>query len=220
VYGTSKSGSDWEEYGVLDLATRKPLADKLEWVKVSNVAWRGDGFFYSRYPAPDAGKELSSSNANHRVFFHRLGTPQSADELIFEDAGNPQRFHILHTTEDERFAILEVHDRGTGKQGNALFVRDLSRPSSKFTPLVPEITDDTFEVIDSVGDSILVATDRKAANRRVVAIDPRHPSESSWKTVLPESSEPLESIDTAGGKLFATSMKDVTTRWTAGSSTR
>jgi prolyl oligopeptidase len=212
VYGVSRSGSDWEEYSVLDLNTRKPLADKLEWVKVSSVAWRGDGFYYSRYPAPEKGTELSSSNANHRVFFHRLGTPQSADELVFEDAANPQRFHILHTTEDQRFAILEVHDRGTGKQGNALFVRDLSRPSSKFSPLVPDITDDTFEVIDNVGDRILVATDKNATNRRVVSIDPRNPAESNWKTVLPESSEPLEGVDTAGGKLFATYMKDVTTR--------
>ena len=198
VYGVSRSGSDWEEYSVLDLRTRKPLADKLEWVKVSSVAWRGEGFYYSRYPAPEAGKELSSSNANHRVFYHRLGTPQSADELVFEDARNPQRFHILDTTEDERFAILQVHDRGTGKQGNALFVRDLSRPSSPFLPLVPDITDDTYEVVDNVGDRILVATDRNATNRRVVSIDPRDPSEANWKTVLPEMPEPLESVDIGG----------------------
>jgi prolyl oligopeptidase len=212
VYGTSRSGSDWEEFNVLDLATRKPLADKLEWVKVSNVAWRGDGFYYSRYPAPEKGKELSSSNANHLVYFHRVGTPQSEDELVFEDKANPQRFHLLHTTEDQRFAILEVHDRGTGKQGNALFVRDLSRPPGPFAPLVPDITDDTFEVIDSVGDRILVATDKGAVNRRVVSIDPKNPSESNWKIVLPEQPEPLEGADTAGGKLFATYMKDVTTR--------
>ena len=95
VYGISQSGSDWQEYSVLDLQTRKPLADKIEWVKVSNVAWRGGGFYYSRYPAPAAGKELSSFNDNHQVFYHRVGTPQIADELVFEDRGNPQRFHIL-----------------------------------------------------------------------------------------------------------------------------
>ena len=212
VYGISRSGSDWEEYQVLDLRTRKPLADKIEWVKVSNVAWRGDGFYYSRYPAPEAGRELSSSNANHLVYYHRLGTPQSADELVFEDKDNPQRFHILSTTEDERFAILEVHDRATGKQGNALFVLDLTRPSQRFSPLVPAITDDTFEVIDSVGDRILVATDKDATNRRVVSIDPRDPSEANWKTVLAEQPEPLEAVDTAGGKLLATYMKDVATR--------
>ncbi len=102
-------------------------SDNVEWVKVSGVAWHGDGFFYSRYPAPEKGKEKASINENHQVFFHRVGTPQSADELVFQDAANPQRFHILETTEDERFAILSVSDRGKGKDGNAIFVRDLTK---------------------------------------------------------------------------------------------
>ena len=118
----SRSGSDWQEFNVLDLTTRKPLADKVEWVKVSGIAWRGNGFYYSRYPTPAKGKELSSVNENHQVYYHRIGTPQSQDELVFEDAKNPQRFHTLQTTEDERFAVLDVSDRGTGKQGNAVFV--------------------------------------------------------------------------------------------------
>ena len=103
----------------MELATKTMLADKLEWVKVSGAAWRGDGFFYSRYPAPAKGQELSSANENHQVYFHRVGTPQSADELVFEDPANPQRFHTVGTTEDERFAILTVSDRGKGKKGNA-----------------------------------------------------------------------------------------------------
>ena len=80
---------------MLDLTTRKPLSDKIEWVKVSGVAWRGNGFYYSRYPAPEKGKELSSVNENHQVYYHRIGTPQSADELVFGDPKNPQRFHTL-----------------------------------------------------------------------------------------------------------------------------
>ncbi len=99
VYGISKSGSDWLEYNVLDLATRKPLADKIEWAKVSNVAWRGSGFYYSRYPAPPPGKELSSSNDNHQVFYHRLGTPQNTDELVFEDLEEPA---ALSSARDDR----------------------------------------------------------------------------------------------------------------------
>jgi prolyl oligopeptidase len=212
VYGISRSGSDWQEYNVLDLTTRKPLADKIEWVKVSGVAWRGHGFYYSRYPAPAKGKELSSANENHQVFYHRLGTPQSQDELVFEDAKNPQRFHMLQTTEDERFAILTVSDRGTGKQGNAVFVRDLARPGSTFTPLIPTIGDDSFDVIDNVRGELLVYTDKGAPNGKVVRIDPASVAEASWKTVLPEKPEPIESVSTAGGKLFATYMKDVTSR--------
>ncbi len=136
VVGISRAGSDWQEYGVMEVATKKMLPDKLEWVKVSGASWRGDGFFYSRYPAPAKGKELSSANENHQVYFHKVGTPQSADELVFQDPANPQRFHTVGTTEDERFAILNVSDRGKGKKGNALFVRDLSKNETAFRPLI------------------------------------------------------------------------------------
>jgi prolyl oligopeptidase len=212
VYGISKSGSDWLEYHVLDLATRKPLADKIEWAKVSNIAWRGSGFYYSRYPAPPPGKELSSSNDNHQVFYHRLGTPQEKDELVFEDIKNPQRFHLLETTEDERFEILVVSDRGTGKQGNAVFVRDLSRALRNFVPLIPAISDDSFAVLDNIGGELLVYTDKNAPNGRVLRVDPAAAAEANWTTVIPQGPDPLESVTTAGGKLFATYMKDVTTR--------
>ena len=184
AYGVSRSGSDWQEYRVLDLATRKLLADKIEWVKVSGVAWRGNGFYYSRYPAPAKGKELSSINENHLVYYHRIGTPQSQDELVFRDQKNPQRFHTLTTTEDERFAVLDISDRGTGKQGNAVFVLDLSKPGAKFTPLIPDIGDDTYNVLENVRGELLVFTDNNAPNGRVVRIDPANPAPANWKVIL------------------------------------
>ena len=212
VYGISKSGSDWLEYSVLDLSTRKPLADKIEWAKVSNVAWRGNGFYYSRYPAPPPGKELSASNDNHQVFYHRLGTSQSSDELVFQDLKNPQRFHLLDTTEDERFEILTVSDRGTGKQGNAIFVRDRSRAAGNFVPLVPAITDDSFYVLDNDGGELIVYTDKDAPNGRIVRIDPANSAEANWKTVVAHGGEPIEAAATAGGKILLNYMKDVTSR--------
>ncbi len=212
VYGVSKSGSDWQTYQVMEVASKKTLADSLEWIKVSAVAWRGDGFYYSRYPAPQKGRELSSSNENHQVYFHRVGTPQDKDEVVYQDPANPQRFHLVSTTEDERFAILSVSERGKGKKGNALFVRDLSTGQKEFTPLVATIGDDTFDVVDNVGDALLVFTDRGAPNGRVIRMDPRSPDEANWQSVLPERPEPLQSASTAGGKLFATYLKDVTTR--------
>jgi prolyl oligopeptidase len=228
VYGISRSGSDWQEYKVLDLTTRQTLADKIEWVKVSGVAWRGSGFYYSRYPQPEKGKELSSANENHQVYYHRIGTPQSQDEVVYEDSKNPQRFHTLQTTEDERFAILDISDRGTGKQGNAVMVMDLSKPGSTFTPLIPDITDDTYAVLENVpatpklaasgGASeggrgeLLVFTDNNAPNGRVVRINPASPAPSNWVTIIPEKPETIATVSVAGGKVIATYMKDVASK--------
>ena len=212
VYGISRSGSDWQEYKVMELATKRTLDDSINWVKVSGVAWHGEGFFYSRYPEPEKGKEKAGINEHHQVYFHRVGTPQSSDVLVYEDKANPQRFHMVQTTEDERFAILTISDRGKGKNGNAVFVRDLSKGEQGFRPVFPEIGDDTYGVVDNVGDKLLVVTNRNAPNERIVLVDPGRPSEAGWTTVIPEKPEPLQGVSTAGGKLFVTYLKDVTTR--------
>ncbi len=212
VYGLSQGGSDWMEYRVLDVATRQPREDVVHWVKVSGASWAGNGFFYSRYPAPEGGRDLSAKNVNHEVYFHRVGTPQSADEKVFSDPDNPERFHTVEVTEDERFLILTVSDRGKGKKGNAVYYRDLASRDKTFTPIVGEIGDDTFTVVDNVGDRFLVYTDRKAPNGRVFLFDPKAPAEASWKDVLPERPEPLDGVATGGGKLFANYLKDVTSR--------
>jgi prolyl oligopeptidase len=212
AYAVSRSGSDWQELNVMDLSTRKPLADKVEWVKVSGIAWRGNGFYYSRYPQPAKGKELSSANENHQVYYHRVGTPQSQDELVYEDAKNPQRFHTLQTTEDERFAVLDISDRGTGKQGNAVMVMDVTKPGAKFTPLIPAITDDTYGVLENVRGELVVFTDNNAPNGRVVRIDPANPSPANWKVLIDQKNEPLDTVQMAGGKIIVTYMKDVASK--------
>jgi prolyl oligopeptidase len=215
VYGISRGGSDWQEYKVMELATKKTLDDAIEWVKVSGVAWHGDGFYYSRYPAPSKGGEKDSINENHQVYFHKVGTPQSQDQLVYKDTDNPQRFHLVGTTDDERFAILNISERGKGKDGNALFIRDLSKGDKEFRPLISEIGDSSFGVIDNIGDKLLVETNHGAPNGRVVLIDPARPEEANWTTVLAEKPEPLGSVTTAGGKMFVTYLKDVTTRASA-----
>ncbi len=212
VYGTSKSGSDWQDYKVMELATKKTLPDTLEWVKVSGVAWHGDGFYYSRYPAPEKGHEKASINEHHQVYFHRVGTPQSQDALVYEDRANPQRFHTVTTTEDERFAVLTISERGKGKDGNALYIRDLAKADGKFVPLIPTIDNDTYTVVENVGGALLVFTNHKAPNGRVVLIDPAQPAAANWKTVLAERPEPIDNVSAAGNRLFATYLKDVTTR--------
>ncbi len=208
AYGASIGGSDWQEVHVLDVAARKELTDDLKWLKGSGVAWAGNGFFYSRYDAPEKGHELSSKNEFQKVYYHKLGTAQSEDELIYEDKENAQRFHDVDTTNDERFAILQVSDRGKGKRGNSIYYRDLSKREKSFTPIVSEITDDSYDVVDNVGDKFLIATNHGAPNGRVVLFDPADPK-APWKDILPEKPEVLESVSSAGGKLFATYLKDV-----------
>jgi prolyl oligopeptidase len=212
AYGVSRSGSDWQQYRVLDLETRTHFPDTLDWVKVSSIAWKGHGFFYSRYPTPEPGHELSVANEDHRVYFHVVGTPQSADSLVYQDAAHPQRFHVVSTTEDERFAILTISDRGTGKKGNAVFVRDLSAGDTTFKPLIPEIGDDSFDVVDNAGERLLVQTDHGAPNGRIVIIDPDAPQEAHWRTAVAEGPDAIEGAQTAGGKLFVRYLKDASSR--------
>jgi prolyl oligopeptidase len=212
AYMVSESGSDWQQIRVMDLATREDLADRIEWVKVSALAWRDDGFYYSRYPEPDnSAAAYSSMNEDHLVYYHALGTPQSADVLVYRDADHPQRFHHVVTTEDERFAVLYVSDRGRGSDGNALYVRDLSAASREWTPLWTAFDDD-LNVLDNVGEDLLIVTNRGAANRKVVRIRPSAPAEALWETVLAERDEPLDGVTTAGGRIFASYLKDVTSR--------
>jgi len=212
AYGTSQGGSDWVTLSVMEVATRNKLSDEVKWMKASGVSWNGDGFYYSRYPAPEAGRELTTKNEFQAVYFHKVGTPQAEDTLVYEDKNNPQRFHNVSTTEDERFAFLNISERGKGKQGNALFYKDLSNPDAKFMPIVADIGNDRYGVVDNVGDKFLLFTDHKAPNGRVVLFDPKHPEEANWRDVLPERSEPLQGTSTAGGKLFATWRKDVATQ--------
>lgn len=206
AYALSDGGSDWKVVRVMEVATRKVLDDEVRWVKVSGIAWAGNGFFYSRYPAPEGGNILSAKNENHQVYYHRVGTAQTADERVYEDPANPQRFHTLQTTEDEKYAVLYVSERGKGLNGNALFYKDLSRPGTRFLPIMADITNDEYDLIDSTPSGFLVKTTAGAPNGKVVHFDI---ATRAWRDVVPERQEPLRSANTGGGKLFATYLKDV-----------
>ncbi len=211
-YGISRGGSDWQEFCTMDMSNRKTFPDTLKWVKVSGLSWRGHGFYYSRYPAPEVGKELTTKNENHMVYYHEVGTPQSQDDLVYQNPATPQRFHTVGTTEDERFAILDISERGKGKDGNAVFFRDDSRGEKTFRPVIAEIGEDSYDVIDNVGEKFLIQTNRNAPNGKVFLWDPANPDEKNWRDVLPEKPEPLQGISAAGGKIFARYSKDVATR--------
>jgi prolyl oligopeptidase len=206
AYYLSSGGSDWLDGHVLEIETGNALKDDLRWLKVTGLGWFGDGFFYSRYDAPQDGHDLSARNDGHQVYYHRLVTAQADDRLVYEDKTHPQRFHTVQTTEDERFAILTVSERGQGKDGNALFFYDLSGQEAVFTPIVAEVTNDRFQVVDNVGDKFLILTNQDAPNGRVVLYDPA----AGWKDVVPETTDTLSSVSTQGGKLFITYARDVT----------
>ncbi len=213
VVGKSSGGSDWRNYFVMDMKTLTYLPDSLAWVKVSGAQWQGDGFYYSRYPSPEKGKELSTKNENHQVFYHKVGTSQDQDELVYEDPANPQRFHFVFTSEDERYVFLSISDRGKGKDGNALWYNDgMAGGLRKFRPVVEEIGDYDYNLVDVVDGKFLVMTDDEAKNSRLVLIDPLYPAKENWKTVIPEKPETISGISSAGGKLFVTYLKDVTSR--------
>jgi prolyl oligopeptidase len=206
AYYLSSGGSDWLDGHVLEIETGNALKDDLRWLKVTGLGWFGDGFFYSRYDAPQDGHDLSARNDGHQVYYHRLVTAQADDRLVYEDKTHPQRFHTVQTTEDERFAILTVSERGQGKDGNALFFYDLSGQEAVFTPIVAEVTNDRFQVVNNVGDKFLILTNQDAPNGRVVLYDPA----AGWKDVVPETTDTLSSVSTQGGKLFITYARDVT----------
>ena len=211
AYTISSGGSDWNTGAVMEVATRKVLSDDIKWIKFSNLAWAGNGFFYGRFPEPKGGHDLSSKNENQTIYFHRIGTPQSADELVYEDKAHPQRLFNVGTTEDEKYAFLGVGDPSAGKKGNALFFRNLSKGQKTWTPIVADIGDDQYNPIDNVGGKFLVQTNHQAPNQKLALFDPDKP-DSPWSDVVAEKPEAMEGASTAGGKLLVTYLKDVTTR--------
>ncbi|MFC3812380.1 prolyl oligopeptidase family serine peptidase [Lacihabitans lacunae] len=206
AYSLSSGGSDWMDVFVMDLDTKKNLSDKLEWVKISGLAWQGDGFYYSRYPKPE-GSALAAKNENHQVWYHAVGSSQASDKLIYEDKNNPQRFHTLSTSEDEQFALLYISDRGKGLDGNALYF--MKKGESTFSPVVAEVSNSAYSFIDNIGGKFMIQTNDAAPNEKLMWFDLKSKSMTEF---LPERPEPLQGASTAGGKLFLNYLKDVTTR--------
>ncbi|MCW3125659.1 MAG: peptidase prolyl oligopeptidase domain protein beta-propeller [Bacteroidetes bacterium] len=211
AYAVSKGGSDWTEVYEMDMKTLATMPDHLEWVKVSGLSWQGDGFYYSRYPTPE--KTLSSKNENHQVYFHTVGTSQDRDQLIFEDKQHPERFHHVSTSDDEKYSFLFVSDRGKGLDGNALYYK--KKGDKAFTPIVSKITDYHYSVVDvdTAAHAFVISTNEHAPNYKVVTKSALPEWKSTgFTTIIPEQKEPIEHVSSAGGKLFVSYLKDVTSK--------
>lgn len=210
AYSVSASGSDWQEIYIMDFRTKDLLSDKLVYVKFTGIAWLGDeGFFYSGYEKPkDEKTKYSAKTEYQKIYFHRIGTPQADDKLIYEDKEHPLRYVSAGLTEDERFLILSIAE---GTDGDEIKIRDLKDKSTKaFTTLVPGFSTNA-NVVTNVGGKILLKTNYQAPNYRVVLLDPKKPSPENWKTIIPEKKELLEWVNTGGGKLFAGYLKNAQT---------
>lgn len=210
AYAVSKSGSDWRDIYVMDVKTKQLLSDKVEWAKFTGISWEGEGFYYSRYDAPAEGsKALVASNEFHKVYYHKLGTAQSEDRLVYEDRAHPKRNFGVSVTEDERFLFLTGFEGGS--KGNPLYLRDLKRGDKEFRTVV-EGYEFEFNPITNVGGKILVVTNQGAPKNRIVEVDPDRPEPSSWRTIVPEQPEVLDGVVAVGGKLIVVYLKDASHR--------
>lgn len=213
--GVQKAGSDWQDITVYDLGTMKQLPDVLKWAKFSGVAWYKDGFFYSRYPEPAKGTELSAASKFQKVYYHKLGEAQEKDVLVWENKVNGDLYVGAGVTEGEEFATLYV---STGTDGFEMYFHDLRKggipsPSTAWTPLQQGFDHKTsiVEFVPATG-KFLVMTEVDAPNYRLVEVDPAKPAKENWKDIIPQRDQLLEGVSTGGPYMFASYLKDATTR--------
>ena len=210
AYGLSSGGSDWEEWHVLDVAAGKPTEDVLNWVKFTQVAWSrdGKGFWYSRYPEPAGENALKAKNQYQKLYWHKLGTPQSADTLVHERKDQPDWMWAPAASEDGRYLVVSVA-RSTENR-NLVLYRDLREKSGKLRELVGEWRND-YTFIGNVGTKFYFKTDDGAPKNRVITIDVTRPAAKNWKTVVPEGSDVIESARMVGGQVVVGYLKDART---------
>lgn len=205
AYLISEGGSDWRKIIVRETQDLKIVEDTLKDVKFSGVSWKGnEGFYYSSYDKPKDGSQLSGKTQFHKLYYHKLGTPQKEDVLIFGGERQPRRYIGAGLTEDERFLIISA---ANSTSGNELYIQDLSKYDSGIQVVVDNF-DSESAVIDNDGSRLIIQTNLDAPNNRIVVVDAAHPAPENWKDLIPETEHVLNS-STAGGYIFASYMVDV-----------
>lgn len=207
AYVISRSGSDWQEIYVKDVATGELLSDHIEWAKFGGAQWCGNGFYYSAYDAPEKGKEYSSKNEVHKVYYHKIGTPQGQDVLFYQNPAHPLRFYSVSLNKEETMMFL--HESGAGS-GINLYVRDLRVPDAQFIQMTSNM-DLQYSPIETVGDNIYLLTNDGAPRGRVMVADIHKPGFKDWKELIGESKGVLEDVQFADDKLVLTYSQDAST---------
>ena len=204
AYSISEGGSDWRKVIVINAENKSIVEDTLVDIKFSGVSWRGnEGFFYSSYDKPE-GSELSAKTDQHKLYYHKLGTPQKSDEVVF--GGIPEEKHRYvggYVTEDDRYLVVSA---AVSTSGNKLFIKDLTQPESELMTIL-DTTDSDSQIIDNVGSKLFILTNRNAPNKKVVTVEAENPTMENWTDLIPETQNVL-SVGTGGGYFFAEYMVD------------
>lgn len=203
-YSISRSGSDWNEYFVIDPVTRKLLPDHIEWAKFGAPVWKDAGFFYSAYDRPEAGKEYSNANENHKVYYHKLGTPQSEDLLIYEDLEHPLYFHSAGVSDDGKTLFLYISGAGVG---NGLKIKDLTNYDSPWVT-VDDSQEYSIGPMEKIGDKLYIFTSKDAPKNRIVSASLNAPQPENWTDVVAETDNVLSSAQFAGDNMILIYDKD------------
>ena len=211
AYGVSTAGSDWQEIRVRDVDTAQDLPDVVKWVKFSGPSWTADGkgFFYSRYDEPKEAERLAGVNYFQKLYYHRLGTPQSEDVLVYDRPDQKEWGFSGGVTDDGRYLVISVW-KGTERK-NRVYYKDLSDKNAQVVKLLDDF-DASYSVIDNDGPVFFVRTDLDAPRNRVVAIDTRKPERANWKTLIPEAAETLGSVGLVNDMFIASYLKDAYTQ--------
>ena len=204
AYLIQRSGSDWVEIYVMDIATKELLPDHIEWAKFTGASWYKDGFFYAAYDKPVAGKEFSNVNENHNIYYHKLGTSQDQDQLFYSNPAQPRYFHQVDLTEDEHYMFLFESGQGAG---STLWIRDMQDKKGKFVQIADNM-DYQYMPIEVINDQLYIYTNYDAPKGRVVKVSAKAPQMKNWKDLIPETDNVLVSAQMAAGKMILTYDKD------------
>jgi prolyl oligopeptidase len=210
AYGTAVSGSDWNAWHVRDVDTGKDLPDLIKWVKFSGASWTKDnqGFYYSRFDEPKEASSLRDANYFQKLYYHKLGTSQSEDKLIYERPDNKELGFGGNVTDDGHYLVIYVW-QGTSPK-NRVYYKDLTQPDSPVVKLLDD-ADASYNFIDSDGPVFWIQTDLDAPRGRLIAIDTRHPERASWKTVVPQGPDKLEGSSVVSNLFLLSYLKDART---------
>lgn len=207
AYSVADGGSDWNKIYVLDMRTGERLSDEVSWVKFSTIAWQGDGFYYSAYDAPAEGKALSGKNEFHKVYYHKVGTPQKEDRLIFQNRQEPLRNYFAQVTDDEKYLLV---NETASTDGNSVYVKNL-RTNSEFMQLTVGF-DYSYSLVGSQGDNLYMMTNYKAPKGKLVCINMDRSDVGDWADVIEEQKDVLTSVTMTAGHFVAVHMVDAVSR--------